>query len=86
MVHQTGTTTLVPRPKLSIASSDREFYISSADWKSYLASYALLCTSQANLYTRKSVKRTIKVVRAKRLASAWQLKMSGSFSRELNQY
>jgi len=32
------------------------------------------------------VKRTIKVVRAKRLASAWQLKMSGSFSRELEQY
>jgi len=32
------------------------------------------------------VKRTIKVVRAKCLASAWQLKMSGSFSRELNQY
>ena len=26
------------------------------------------------------------VVRAKRLASAWQLKMSGSFSRELKQY
>jgi len=26
------------------------------------------------------------VVRAKRLASAWQRKMSGSFSRELNQY
>ena len=44
---QTGTTILVPRPKLSIASSDREFYISSADWKSYLASYACLCTSQA---------------------------------------
>jgi len=32
------------------------------------------------------VKRTIKVVRAKRLASAWQLKMSGSFSWELDQY
>jgi len=32
------------------------------------------------------VKRTIKVVRAKRLASAWQLKMSGSFSRKLEQY
>jgi len=26
------------------------------------------------------------VLRAKRLASAWQLKMSGSFSRELDQY
>ena len=26
------------------------------------------------------------VVRAKRLASAWQIKMSGSFSRELEQY
>jgi len=26
------------------------------------------------------------VVRAKRLASAWQLKMSGSFGRELEQY
>ena len=39
-----------------------------------------------DLCTRKSVKRTIKVVRAKRLASAWQLKMSGSFSRELEQY
>jgi len=48
LVHQTRTTTLVPRPKLSIASSDREFYISSADWKSYPASYAFLCTSQAN--------------------------------------
>jgi len=32
------------------------------------------------------VKRTVKVVRAQRLASAWQLKMSGSFSRELEQY
>jgi len=39
-----------------------------------------------DLCTRKSLKRTIKVVRAKRLASAWQLKMSGSFSRELEQY
>ena len=39
-----------------------------------------------DLCTRKSVKRTIKVVRAKRFASAWQLKMLGSFSRELNQY
>ena len=39
-----------------------------------------------DLCTRKSVKRTVKVVRAKRLASAWQLKMSGSFSRELDQY
>jgi len=47
LIHQTGTTTLVLRPKLSTASSDREFYISSADWKSYLASYAFLCTSQA---------------------------------------
>ena len=46
-VYQTGTSTLVPRPKLSIASSDREFYISSTDWKSYLASYAFLCSSQA---------------------------------------
>jgi len=32
------------------------------------------------------VKQIIKEVRAKRLASAWQLKMSGSFSRELEQY
>jgi len=32
------------------------------------------------------VKRTLKVVRAKRLPSAWQLKLSGSFSRELDQY
>ena len=39
-----------------------------------------------DLCTRKSVKQTIKGVRAKRLASAWQLKMSGSFSRELEQY
>jgi len=39
-----------------------------------------------DLCTRKSVKRTIEVVRAKHLASAWQLKMSGSFSRELEQY
>ena len=39
-----------------------------------------------DLCTRKSVKRTIKVMRAKRLASAWQLKPSGSFSLELNQY
>jgi len=31
---QTGTTTLVPIPKLSIASSDRELCVSSADWKS----------------------------------------------------
>ena len=38
------------------------------------------------LCTRESVKRTIKEVRAKRLASAWQLKMSGSFNRELEQY
>jgi len=29
---------------------------------------------------------TYQMVRAKRLASAWQLKMSGSFSRELEQY
>jgi len=37
-----------------------------------------------DLCTRKSVKQTIKEVRAKRLALAWQLKMSGSFSKELN--
>ena len=47
IVHQTRITILVPRPKLSIASSDRELYISSADWKSYVASYAFLCSSQA---------------------------------------
>jgi len=39
-----------------------------------------------DLCTRKSVKRTIKEVRAKRLALASQLEMSGSFSRELEQY
>jgi len=38
-----------------------------------------------DLCTRKSVKRTIKEVRDKRLASAWRLKMSGSFSQELEQ-
>ena len=37
-----------------------------------------------DLCTRKSVKRIIKEVKAKRLASAWQI--SGSFSQELEQY
>jgi len=41
------TPTLVPRPKLSIASSDRDFCINSADWNSFLASYDFLCSSQA---------------------------------------
>jgi len=39
------TSTLVPRPKLSIASSDRESCISSADCKSYLDSYGESCSS-----------------------------------------
>ena len=52
---------------------------SQATQISYIYKIKILCI-------RKSVKRTIKVVRAKRLASAWQLKMSGSFSRELDQY
>ena len=63
-------------------------------WLSLLSRHreAISATANPNPFvnkdwcTRKSVKRTIKVVRAKRLASAWQLKVSGSFSRELNQY
>ena len=47
LVHQTRITILVPRPKVSFASSNREFCISSADWKSYLASSVFRCSSQA---------------------------------------
>ena len=39
-----------------------------------------------DLWTRKSAKTNFIRVRAKRLALAWQLKLSGSFSRELEQY
>jgi len=47
-----GNSILVPRPKLSIASSDRGFYISSADCKSYLVSYAFLALHKQDSASR----------------------------------
>ena len=69
---------LVHGPRwLFLLSRHREAISAAANQKPFV---------NKDLCTKKSVKRTIKVVRAKRLASAWQLKMSGSFSRELEQY
>ena len=72
---ESSCVSLVHGPRwLFLLSRHREAISAAANQKPFV---------NKDLFTRKSVKRTIKVVRAKRLASAWQLKMSGSFNREL---
>ena len=77
-LRESSCLSLVHGPRwLFLLSRHREAISTAANQKPFV---------NKDLCTRKSVKRTIKVVRAKRFASAWQLKMLGSFSRELNQY
>ena len=71
---------------VSLAHGPRWLFLLSRHRKAFSAAAIQKPFVNKDLCTRKSVKRTIKVVRTKRLTSAWQLKMSGSFSRELDQY
>ena len=71
---------------VSLAHGPRWLFLLSRHHKAISAAADQNPFVNKDLCTRKSVTRTIKEVRAKRLASAWQLKMSGSFSREPDQY
>ena len=70
----------------SLAHGPRGLFLLSRHRKAISAAANQKPFVNKDLCTRKSVKRTIEVVKAKRLASAWQLKMSGSLWRDLEQY
>ena len=59
---------------VSLAHGQRWLFLLSRHRKAFSAAANQKPFVNKDLCTRKSVKRTIKVVRAKRLASAWQLK------------
>ena len=71
---------------MSLAHGPRWLFLLSRHRKAIFAAGNQKPFVNKDLCTRKSVKRIIKEVKARRLASAWELKMSGSFSRELEQY
>jgi len=71
---------------VSLAHGPRWLFLLSHHRKAISAAANQKPFVNKDLCTRKSVKRTIEVVKAKRLASAWQLKMSGSLWRDLEQY
>jgi len=85
-VHRRGHHALRESSCVSLVHGPRWLFLLSRHREAISAAANQMPFVTKDLRTRKSVKRAIKVVRAKRLASAWQLKMSGNFSRELHHY
>ena len=85
-VHRRGHITFSESSSESLALGPRWLFLLSRHRKAISAAANQKPFCKLRLCTRKYVKRTIKEVKTQHLASAWQLKMSGNFSRELEQY